>query len=152
MTLARQSIRRAISTGLTWVGRSQPAIGRQVGRSQPGCQRPQVAYEGGIFGKIQTTFNIHFSHIENPYGVYRAGNRDRTIVPGPLTLYFKGLKWALLRGNNSNPLIGKSILENLEGPAARKFNPNMGQFGLPLTRYLLDLLSIFYIYIIIKIF
>ena len=136
--LTRRINWRAILTGLTWVSRE--------------CQRPQVAYEGGIFGKIQTTFNIHFHHIENPYGVYRAGNRAGTFVVSPPNPYFKRLKWALLRGNNSNPLIGKSILENLEGPAARKFNPNRGRFGLPLTRYLLDLLSIFYIYIIIKIF
>jgi hypothetical protein len=36
-----------------------------------------------VFGKILGAFNIGFSHIENPYGVYRAGNRDRTAVPGP---------------------------------------------------------------------
>jgi hypothetical protein len=46
----------------------------------------------GVFGKIQVTFNIHFSHIENPYGVYRAGKRDRTAVPGPLAHRFKVLK------------------------------------------------------------
>jgi hypothetical protein len=43
---------------------------------------PHEPYEG-IFGKIPGAFNIHFQHIENPYGVYRAGNRDRTAVPGP---------------------------------------------------------------------
>jgi hypothetical protein len=36
-----------------------------------------------VFGKIQVTFNIGFSHIEKAYGVTRAGKRDRTAVPGP---------------------------------------------------------------------
>lgn len=46
--------------------------------------QPAVAVPTGIFGKILGAFNIGFSHIENPYGVYRAGKRDRTAVPGPV--------------------------------------------------------------------
>ena len=45
-----------------------------------------------VFGKILGAFNIHFSHIENPYGVYRAGIRSGTSIPGPLTHRFKVLK------------------------------------------------------------
>ena len=42
-----------------------------------------------VFGKILGAFNISFQHMKNPYGVYRAGNRDRTAVPGPLTIALK---------------------------------------------------------------
>jgi hypothetical protein len=69
-----------------------------------------------VFGKILGTFKIHFSHIEKAYGVYRAGKRDRTAVPGPLTHRFKVLKYppkrkrkaiaSLNRGHQYNRLLG----------------------------------------------